>query len=58
MQKKTTTDSRPLAIVHRQQEDQTVYHIIVCRQNPAQGEKRLIYLDDFCIKVKMATWTL
>ena len=23
------------------------YHI-VCRQNPAQGEKRLIYLDDYC----------
>ena len=45
-------------ILYWLQEDQSVYHIIVCRQNPAQGEKRLIYFDDYCIRVKMATWTL
>ena len=27
------------AILYCLQEDQTVYHIILCRQNPVQGEK-------------------
>ena len=45
-------------ILYWYQEDQTVDHIIVCQQTPAQGKKRLIYFDDYCIYVKMATWTL
>ena len=46
------------AILYWLQEDQTVNHMIVCRQNPVQGEKKLIYFDDYGIKVKMAIWAL